>query len=476
LSESGRISGPAAAADGLRRITTGSRGADQILGGGFPANSINVIMGAPGTGKTLFAQQLAMHNTDPERPVLYLTTLSEPLAKVVTYLQQLSFYDESKVGTAVRYEDLGRRLVEEGIPALVSTVREAIKRHSPHLIIIDSFKAVHDLSTSVAEMRRCVADLAGLLSAYDTTTFLVGEYEEEEIGRYPEFAVADAIIEFARDKRTSGDQRYVRVSKLRGASYLEGSHAFGISAAGLEFFPRLVSPAFPGDYRVSTERVSTGVAELDAMMGGGLWRGSCMLVAGPTGAGKTTYGIQFCLEGIRRGESCLYLNFQENPSQLGRLVASLGGDQDGAMARHWHTIYASPVELQIDSLIGRAFGMIREFGIRRVVVDGIGDLLMTAGDPQRVHDYLYALTQQLAHMEVSSLLTFETALEVEGRPAKLTDQLHFSALTDCIVLFELELEGGGRLRRTACVLKARNSSHDLAIREMEITADGLRIL
>jgi hypothetical protein len=117
--------------DGMRRVSTGNAGADSILGGGFIANSVNIIMGAPGTGKTLFAQQLAMHNADAERPVLYLTTLSEPLAKVVTYLQQLGFYDERKIGTAVRYEDLGEALAEHGISAMVSRLRQAIKQLSP---------------------------------------------------------------------------------------------------------------------------------------------------------------------------------------------------------------------------------------------------------------------------------------------------------------------------------------------------------
>jgi circadian clock protein KaiC len=393
---------------------------------------------------------------------------------VVTYLQQLAFYDESKVGTAVRYEDTGEALIEHGITALVSRVRQAIQDLSPRIIIIDSFKAIHDLSTSVADMRRFVADLAGLLTAYETTTFLVGEYSEEEVARYPEFAAADGIIEFARRKRTTSDERYVRVSKLRGSSYREGLHGLRITAAGLEFYPRLVSPVFPRDYAAASDRISIGVPGLNAMLGGGIWRGTCTLVAGPTGSGKTTTGLQFSVEGVKAKEPILYLNFQENPTQLGRHLQAISGGLDDQTEQLWHAIYLSPVELQIDSLIGRVFAMIQEQAIRRVVIDGIGDLLVAAGDVQRVHDYLYAFTQHLARNEVSSLLTFETGIGHKYWGGTLTEQLHSSALTDNIVL--LDLEATDRLRRTACVLKARNSSHDLAIREMEITAAGLRII
>jgi circadian clock protein KaiC len=464
---------PPGAGDGFARVSTGNAGADLILGGGFPVNSINIIMGEPGTGKTLFAQQLALHNAGPEYPVLYLTTLSEPLAKVVTYLQQSDFYDESKVGTSVHYEDLGAGLVEQGPAAVVTRLRAAIRELSPRIIVIDSFKAVHDLSSSVAEMRRFVADLAGLLTAYDTTTFLVGEYSEEEVARYPEFAAADAIVELARRKRSTSDERFVRVSKLRGGSYREGAHGFRISAGGLEFFPRLISPRFAREYSPQLERVSIGVPGLDAMLGGGLWRGTCTLVTGPTGSGKTTCAIQFCLEGVRRGEPVLYLNFQENPTQLARLVHSLSGGLSAQAERLWNGSYFSPVELQIDSLIGEIFALISEAGVRRVAVDGVGDLMLAAGDPQRVHDYLYALTQHFASKGVVSLLTFETGLGPYGVGDRLTEQLRFSGITDCMIVFDLQ--ASDRLRRTGCVLKARNSAHDLAIREMEITATGLRI-
>lgn len=451
-------------------LSTGNTEADVILGGGFPANSINIIMGAPGTGKTLLAQQLALHNADAERPALYFTTLSEPLAKVITYLQQMSFYDERKMGSAMVYEDIGAVLVTDGITALVRRVAEAIKHISPRIIVIDSFKAVHDLSPSVSEMRQVVADLAGLLSAYDCTTFLVGEYEEAEITRYPEFAVADGIIELARYKQSARDERYVRVSKLRGASYREGLHGFRITRDGLAFFPRLVSPARPPAYKASLDRVSTGIAELDTMLGGGLPRGTSTLLAGPTGSGKTTAAVQFCLEGIQEGEPALFLNFQENPTQLRRLVNSLntgaGSDAD------WHAMYVSPVELQIDSLIGVAFTKMRELGVRRFVVDGVGDLLFAAGDQHRVHDYLYALGQQLAANEISTIFTYETAM---GRIHEdvMTRVLQFSALMDCIIC--LDIVASDRLRRTVSVRKLRNSAHDLRIRDLEITGRGLRI-
>ena len=298
------------AADGVPRVTTGNAGADAILGGGFPANSINVIMGSPGTGKTIFAQQLAFGNGNPSRPVLYFSTLSEPLPKIITYLQRLAFYDETKIGGAILYEDLGAQLVEQGIAAVVTRVRESIKQVHPQIIIIDSFKAVHELSESTAEMRKMVAELAGLIAAYQTTAFLVGEYMEEDVTRFPEFAVADSVIELARYSRTTRDERYIRVSKLRGSGYREGAHGFRITPEGLEFFPRLVSPEFPPTYRLSTDRISTGISGLDTMLGGGLWRGTSALVAGPTGSGKTTATVQFCLEGIRRGEPILLLNFQ----------------------------------------------------------------------------------------------------------------------------------------------------------------------
>src|SRR5215213_2402370 len=262
------------AAEPTERMSVGNAEADYILGGGFPDNSINIIMGHPGSGKTIFAEQLIFHNAGGDRPILYFTTLSEPLAKVVRYLQGFRFFDEMKLGTQVIYEDVGPQLAREGAAALVSLLQDAIRTLSPRIIVIDSFKAVHDLAPSVAERRRIVYEMTALLTAYGTTAFLLGEYTEDDILLYPEFAVADGIVELSRLRLGSRDERYFRVYKLRGSRYLEGAHAFRITRSGLDVYPRLVSPRMPEGYEPATERISTGIAGLDQMLEGGLWRGT----------------------------------------------------------------------------------------------------------------------------------------------------------------------------------------------------------
>jgi circadian clock protein KaiC len=455
--------------DELPRISTGSSPADRILGGGFPAHSINIIMGEPGTGKTLFAQQLVFHNAGDDRPILYVTTLSEPLAKVMKYLQTFEFFDESRIGTSVIYDEAGTELAEKGIGELVPKVREWIRAHGPRIIVIDSFKALHDLSASTAEMRRVVHDLAGLLTAYDTTAFLVGEYSEEQMATHPEFVVADGIVELLRHETGMRDERYFRVRKLRGSSYREGLHALRLTAGGVKIFRRLVSPQEPRGYSIVRERVSTGVSGLDEMLGGGLWRGSTTLLGGPTGSGKTTIGLQFTLEGVRQGEPGLYVHLEENPTQMAYLVEGFG---TAAETPGLHMLYHSPVELQIDSLVDEMFRLIRERGVKRVVIDAVGDLVTAVRDPQRLHDYLYALSQHFAAKGVTAMFTFETARP--GLTGGYAIDAPFSHLSDNIIVLEAGIEEE-QTRRRLRVLKTRGSAHDPRVRVVEITAEGITI-
>src|SRR5690606_438596 len=155
---------------------------DRILGGGFPANSINIIMGSPGSGKTVLAEQIAFTNATVDRPALYIATVSEPLAKFVTYLQQFTFADPARIGTAVLYEALGDVLIEHP-EQFTARVQELVQRHRPGVIIVDSFKALGDMMNDLPAWRRVLFELAGLLTAYAATSFWVGEYSGDALTR-----------------------------------------------------------------------------------------------------------------------------------------------------------------------------------------------------------------------------------------------------------------------------------------------------
>jgi circadian clock protein KaiC len=456
----------------IRRLSTGSGELDEVLGGGIPENSINIIMGEPGSGKTALAEAFVFANADDaRRPALYFTTVSEPLDKVIKYLQQFSFYDPSKMGATVHYDALGVELAANGVAALFSRIKQAIKTQSPKIIVIDSFRALHDLATSALDVRLLLHELAGLLAAYQTTVLLIGEYRHEDIATYPEFAVADGIVELARSRLGTHDERYLRVSKLRGSAYRQGFHAFEITAAGLQVYPRLVSPVEAASYKRDDSRAPTGIPGLDAMLHGGFPRGSATLVAGPTGSGKTTMGIQFIAEGLRRGERCLLVNFQENPTQLAHAVAEIGGELDASASGRLDLLYYSAVELSIDKVVVSIFRTINLRGISRVVIDALGDLSGAAGDAGRMHDYLYALVQHFAVIGVSSMLTLET-----DPPHMPTSEGHgrLSHMTDNIVFLEIraQTENVGRSLRVA---KARGVSHDLRARELRIDGKGLSV-
>src|SRR5216684_4095133 len=148
LRGSGKALPDAGPGPSIKRLTTGNRELDDILEGGIPESSLNIIMGEPGSGKTTLAEEFMFANADDERrPILYLTTISEPLDKVIKYLQQFRFFDPAKMGTAVQYEGLGDELTEKGVGALHARLKDAIKTLSPKIIVIDSFKAIHDLAT-----------------------------------------------------------------------------------------------------------------------------------------------------------------------------------------------------------------------------------------------------------------------------------------------------------------------------------------
>jgi circadian clock protein KaiC len=454
----------------MERLTTGNGEVDKILMGGFPTNAIHVIMGAPGTGKTILAEQICFANASPGRPILYIATFSEPLQKLVGFLQEFSFAKPEKLGTEIVYEYIGEDMLmaPERLP---ERLQELLSLHRPKIIVIDSFKALADLMPERSAWRRTLDAITGMLTAYDTTTFWVGEYMAEMMSDLPEFAVADGIVDITRTERGARDERFLRVLKLRGSGFLAGHHAVHLGPDGIEAFRRFITPATPTDYRPVFERLKSGIAGLDDMVATGWLRGTATLVTGPSGAGKTSLGMQFLRAGVDEGEPGLLASFQESPIQLVRMMSSLGWEPTKLLGRgkldHYYT---SPVELQIDTVANEIVRRIGQDGVKRVVIDAVTDLEKGSEDPLRYRDLLYSLTQLFAAQNVTSMLLVES---VGSYPGHAVSGYEVSYMSDNILLLEVLL--GEDLTRTIRILKSRGSEHDGRRHRLRITRSGVAV-
>jgi circadian clock protein KaiC len=449
------------------RLKSGDDGLDRILGGGLPVNGINLITGLPGSGKTLLCQQFSFAGATAERPAVYLSTVSEPFEKMIRYAQTLSFFRRDAIGRSVFYEDLGAAVTADGgLPAVIERIGALLETRRPRIVAIDSFKALAAFADDPREFRRFLHDLAALLSTFPATCFWVGEYDEDEARTAPEFAVADGIISLATERVNERTLRLIRVAKLRGSDFRSGRHTYRLSAAGITVFPRLADPVRQTDYRLGDERVSSGIATLDRMLGDGYTPGSSTLVAGPSGVGKTLMGLHFIVGGAASGEPGVIATLQENPIQLQRLARGFGWSlEDERIA----VMYRSPNDVYIDEWVYELLDLVERTGAKRVLIDGLSDLQHATSDPVRFREFIYSLTQRLSRQAVSPVMTSELAdLFNVGRLA----EYGISHLADNVILLQY-LRADTRLRRTVTVLKSRATAHDPDIREFDITPDGI---
>ena len=440
-------------------LSSGHPRLDGLLGGGLPANAINVLIGLPGAGKTILAQQYVFANATPDRPALYLSTVSEPLEKIIRYGQSLEFFSAQAVGRAVFYEDLGTNLNERGLMAVSERIGELIRERKPGIIVIDSFKALSAYADA-SDFRRFLHELAGRLSAFPTNCFWVGEYAEDAI------ADAHTVISLCTARLGDRETRTLRVLKLRGGSASAGAHAYRITSNGIDVFPRLADPVEFDEYPLSGVRISSGIAALDDLLEEGYWPGASTLCAGPSGAGKTLMGLHFIFNGARDGDPGVIASLQENPVQLERIVRGFGWTlQEPAI----ELMYRSPVDVYVDEWVYDLLDTVERVGARRVLIDSLSDLQLASPDPIRFREYMYSLTQRLSRQGVSLFMTSE--LPDVFRVGRLSE-FGVSHLADNVVLLQY-VRDSAVVRRALMVLKTRASHHQPEIREFTITPDGI---
>lgn len=459
----------------IERVSTGVAGLDEVLGGGIPAKSVTVVSGEPGSGKTVLALQMLFSAARQGKRSLYFTTLSEPSLKLLRHMQGFRFFDPRLLDERVRMVDLGSALRAHDPEQALATVVERVEESEPDLVVIDSFKALHDLSGDPLRARTLTYDLAVQMASWGATTLLVGEYTTEDVGKLPEFAIADSILQLGTAPHDLTRVRELEVQKLRGSGFVPGIHLFEIDEDGIAFFPRVSSPATPaaepspGSPRAP---LSTGVAQLDALFRGGLPPASSTVIMGGTGTGKTLLGLHFLVEGARRGEPGLLFTLEETPDQL-RDVASkfpfgfAGLEQNGLL----HLRYVPPIELSTDRFLHETRREVARLGAKRVVVDSLTSLALGAVSERRYRELVYALAKHLRAAGVTLVMTLEIA-ELLG-----TGQLSghgVSFASDNVVQLRY-VELGGRLDRAISAIKARGVDVDTEVRGMTIGPHGVKV-
>ena len=456
----------------FKRLATGVPGLDQVLGGGLPEFSFNVIAGPPGCGKTTLAHQMMFALASAGRPALYFTVLGEPPLKMLRYQQQFDFYDTKAVNSRVRYVDLADAAAAGDFEPLLRRIAAEVGRQAPGLVFIDSFRSMSRAGSGgvggEAVLQRFVQDLGMLMTSWQATSFLIGEYETDGISN-PVFTVADGLIWLRQSVQRNSMVRKLEIVKMRGQATLPGLHSFRIAHDGLHVFPPAVTTmASETSASAPLRRLPMGNARLDEMLGGGLPRGYSLLVAGPSGSGKSILAAAFLAEGARRGEGGVIAAFEPRPGRsrnplLAGLVAA------GSIA----VVDSSAPDLSIDEVVLLILDAVRRLQASRVVIDSLSGFELALA-PTFQEDFRASLARLVVALAASGVTVLMTC-ELEDRYTDLRFSPYGTAfLTDAIVL-QRYVEVDSHLQRVMAVVKLRASAHCDELRAYTIDDDGIHI-
>jgi circadian clock protein KaiC len=443
-----------------------------VLNGGLEPGSVVVLAGAPGAGKTILAQQMCFAAATAEHKCVYYTTLSEPHSKLVRHLEGFSFFDPESLGSTVEHIHMGDFLGptrEDGLEALISEIVRKTLDEEPSIVVVDSAKMLGDFADQ-RELRRALYDLTGRLSQSEAVVLLLGEYTPKELRSEVVFSLADGIIQLVYEAREPIDRRWLRILKMRGGSQRSGKHTFRIGPGGVEVFPR-VETLVPKPEAPLSGQVPSGIPGLDELMGGGARHSDASLVTGPSGVGKTVFGLRWLVEGMEREGNCLYVTFQDTGAQLTSVAAGFGWDIAAYEDSGRLVISYVPMgDLDLDVLATSVRAEISRRKVSRVVIDSLSELAFAAREGDRFAAYMRSLVGLVRAGGSSLLLTSET--NVHGQPGNFPEGLMF--LFDNTIDLRY-IEEGSEIGRAVHVTKMRSRAHAMTLNRVTITDRGLEV-
>ncbi len=458
----------------INRLATGVPGLDVVLGGGLPEFSFNLIAGPPGCGKTTLAHQIMFALATPERPALYFTVLGEPPLKMLRYQQQFGFFDPEALNRSVRFINLSEELAGGDLIKVLRRIVADVATFQPALVFVDSFRSVVQAQRNDENphtiLQQFVQELGVLMTSWQATTFLIGEYFTESDAN-PVFTVADGLIWLRQSVQRNSMVRKMEIMKMRGQPTLAGLHTFRIGADGIEVFaPADISAVQDSKTTAGNPavRLSVGVAELDRMLGGGLPRGYSLLVAGPSGSGKSILAAGFLAEGARQGETGVIAAFEQRAGRSGHgeLAELIAAGKIGV-------VDTTAPDLSIDEVVHLLLAEVTRLKATRVVIDSLSGFELSLAPTFRedFRESLSRLVRALSRTGVTVVMTSE----LEDRYTDLRFSPYGTAfLTDAIIVQRyIELES--RLQRVLAVVKVRASAHSDELREFSIRNDGIHV-
>jgi circadian clock protein KaiC len=459
----------------IATLPSGVPGLDAVLGGGLPEFSFNLIAGGPGSGKTTLAHQIMFANATVERPALYFTVLGEPPIKMLRYQRQFRFFDPHLAGSAIHFINLSSEVLEGDLAGVLQRIGSEIESAKPGIVVVDSFRTIRgqqgsSAQGSVFELDKFVQRLAVHLTTWETTSFLLGEYAEEE-QRNPVFTVADGILWLSQATDRNSVVRKLQVVKARGRAPMPGLHTFRITDNGLQIFPRIPEQTSKRAAR-DRERMSTGVPGLDEMIGGGVISGDAVMLTGPAGSGKSTVATQFIVAGLAAGETGVIAVFEEYPEEY-LLRANTRNPDIGKMigSGKLELIYLRPLDLSVDEALAAILEAVDRLHAKRVVIDSLSGFEVALAPTFRedFRESLYRLVGTLTATGVTVFMTAEVS-EAFSEARFTTERVSF--ITDEIIV-QRYIEMKGELRRVMAIIKMRGSDHTHEFRTYDITRKGV---